>query len=290
MPGAGGIVLANHLYNVDAPDGLTLAMPGRSGFLLSNVVPQKGISYDLAKLSYVGGAGSAANALWIRKSAGITSLADLKARKQDLVIGALTARSEDAIAPRLLASYEGWPLKVVTGYAGFQEVLIAVERGEVDGLFTHEGSIQNTRPDMVASGVLRPLVQSFASFPGVPVLADVVANPDAKALLALVTTPSRIGLPLLGPPGIPAERLEILAPVLHAAYGRSGIPRRGGPPRPAGRTRGERRRVAGTDQPQPVVRARAGGQGLHGVHRAQGGRMNKAATAASDTRCASRLH
>src|SRR6476469_3475694 len=74
MPGAGGIILANHLYNSVAGDGLTLGMPGRSGFLLSNVVPQKGISYDLTRFSYVGGAGSAANALWLHQRTGITSL------------------------------------------------------------------------------------------------------------------------------------------------------------------------------------------------------------------------
>jgi tripartite-type tricarboxylate transporter receptor subunit TctC len=210
MPGAGGIVLANYTNSVAAPDGLTLAMPGRSGFLLSNVVPQKGISYDLTKFSYVGGAGSAVNALWLRAKLGIASVAALKSRKGDIVIGALTARSENAIAPRVLAAYEGWPLKIVTGYAGFSEVLIAAERGEVDGLFTHEGSIANSRPDMIATGALKPVVQSYQSLPDVPVLADVVANPDARALLALVTTPSQIGLPLMGPPGIPADRLDVL--------------------------------------------------------------------------------
>jgi tripartite-type tricarboxylate transporter receptor subunit TctC len=210
MPGAGGIVLANHLYNIAAADGLTLGMPGRSGFLLSNVVPQKGINYDLTRYSYVGGAGSAVNALWLTRATGIASIAGLKARKQEVVIGALTARSENAIAPRVLAGYEGWPLKVVPGYAGFNEVLIAVERGEVDGLFTHAGSIETSRPDMIASGLLRPVVQSYESLPSVPVLADVVSNADARALLGLVTTPSQIGLPLLGPPGIPPDRLEIL--------------------------------------------------------------------------------
>jgi tripartite-type tricarboxylate transporter receptor subunit TctC len=210
MPGAGGIVLGNYLNTVAAADGLTLAMPGRSGFLLSNVVPQKGVSYDLTKFSYVGSAGSAVNALWLSARLGIASLADLKSRKQDIVIGALTARSENAIAPRALAAYEGWPLKIVTGYAGFQEVLIAIERGEVDGLFTHEGSVANSRPDMIASGALKPVVQTFESLPNVPVLSEVVANPDARALLALVTTPSQIGLPLLAPPGIPAQRLDIL--------------------------------------------------------------------------------
>jgi tripartite-type tricarboxylate transporter receptor subunit TctC len=210
MPGAGGIVLANHLYNVAAADGLTLGMPGRSGFLLSNVVPQKGINYELTKFSYVGGAGSAVNVLWLARSTGVTSVAELKARKQEVVIGALTARSENAIAPRVLASYEGWPLKVVPGYAGFNEVLIALERREVDGLFTHGGSIGTSRPDMITSGFLRPVVQSYESQPNVPVLADVVGNADARALLGLVTTPSEIGLPLLGPPGIPADRLEVL--------------------------------------------------------------------------------
>jgi tripartite-type tricarboxylate transporter receptor subunit TctC len=210
MPGAGGIVLGNYINSIAVPDGLTLAMPGRSGFLLSNVVPQKGISYDLNKFSYLGGAGSAVNALWLNRKLGIASISALKARKPDIVIGALTARSENAIVPRVLASYEGWPLKIVTGYGGFSEVLIAVERGEVDGLFTHEGSIANSRPDMIAAGTLKPLVQSFDSQPDVPALAEVVSNPDAKALLALVTTPSQIGLPLLGPPGIPADRLAIL--------------------------------------------------------------------------------
>ncbi len=63
---------------------------------------------------------------------------------------------------------------------------------------------------MITSGVMKPIVQSFDGMPGVPVLADVVTDGKAKALLGLVTAPSRIGLPLLGPPGIPADRLEIL--------------------------------------------------------------------------------
>jgi tripartite-type tricarboxylate transporter receptor subunit TctC len=216
MPGAAGIVLANQLHNAVAADGLTLGMPGRSGFLLSNVVPQKGISYDLTRFSYVGSAGSAVQALWVHGRTGITTLEQLRAAKKEIVIGALTARSENAIAPRVLASYQGWPLKVVTGYPGFNEIVIALERGEIDGLFSHEGSLTNTRPDLIASGAVKALVQSHAAFAGVPVLSDVVTDANARALLELVTTPNQIGLPLLGPPGVPTERLEIL----RASYAR----------------------------------------------------------------------
>ena len=88
--------------------------------------------------------------------------------------------------------------------------VIAIERGEIDGLFSHEGSIVNSRPDMVASGLMKPIAQSYDYFPNVPLLDDVVVSADAKALLGLVTTPSRIGLPLAGPPGMPPERLEVL--------------------------------------------------------------------------------
>jgi tripartite-type tricarboxylate transporter receptor subunit TctC len=210
VPGAGGIVLGNFLYSLATADGLTIGMPGRSGFLLSNVVPQKGINYDITKFSYIGGAGSAINALWLHRRTGITSVADLKVAKKEILIGALGPRSENAIAPRVLATYEHWPLKVITGYAGFNEVLIATERGEVDGFFTHEGSVLNTRPDMIASGDLKPIVQSSGYFPNVPVLADVVTDANARALLGLVTTPGNIGLPLLGPPGVPEDRLDIL--------------------------------------------------------------------------------
>jgi tripartite-type tricarboxylate transporter receptor subunit TctC len=209
MPGAGGVVLGNFL-NRAVPDGFTLAMPGRSGFLLSNVVPQRVVSYDISKFSYIGSAGSAIGALWVSRRTNIATLADLKAAKTEVVIGALSPRSENAIAPRVLASYERWPLKVVAGYAGFHEVLIAIERGEVDGMFTPEGTVQSSRPDMIASGFLRPIVQSSDYFPNVSLLFDVVADQKAKAILGLVTTPSHIGLPLLGPPGIASERLEIL--------------------------------------------------------------------------------
>jgi tripartite-type tricarboxylate transporter receptor subunit TctC len=261
MPGAGGIVLANYLYNVATADGLTLGMPGRSGFLLSNVVPQKGISYDLTKFSYVGGAGSAVNALWLSRKTGIASVAELKASKREIVIGALTARSENAIAPKVLAAYEGWPLKVVTGYAGFSEVLIALERGEVDGLFTHGGSILNSRPDMAASGFVKPVVQSFASMPDVPVLADEMTNADGKALLALVTTPSQIGLPLLGPPKILPERLAILQHAYDALMNdedyRAEAERRGLPVGRAVNAAELQSLIAGglSSVPEPVVKA-----------------------------------
>jgi tripartite-type tricarboxylate transporter receptor subunit TctC len=207
MPGAGGVVLGNYLRHNAVPDGLTLGMPTRSGFLLSNVVKQSGINYDLGDFSYVGGAGSNNITLWLRKPSGIANLEGLRSAKKEIVIGGLAPRTQSALVPRVLAKYEGWPLKVVHGYPGFNEVLIAAERGEVDGLLT---AGQISRPDMVASGFLVPIVQTLDELPGIPILSNAVTDMRAKALLGLLLTPARIGLPLMGPPNIPAGRLELL--------------------------------------------------------------------------------
>ena len=210
MPGAGGIILGNHLYNVADKDGLTVGMPGRSGFLLSNVVKEKNVNFDLAKFDYVGGAGSTNSILWVRSDSGINSVADLKSAKTEIVLGAWSQRSQNAIVPKVLQKYEGWPFKVVHGYPGTNEVLIAVERGEIQGLYSHEGSIANTRPDLISSGKLRAIFQTFEDMPNVPIMSDLVSNPKEKALLALLNAPSQVGLPLMAPPGIPKDRLEIL--------------------------------------------------------------------------------
>ena len=210
MQGAGGIILANHLYNNTEADGLTIGMPGRSGFLLSKIVKEKGVNFDLAKFAYIGSAGSTNSILWLRREAGIGTVEDLKKAKKEIIIGAWSARSQNAVVPKILNQYEGWPFKVVHGYPGTNEVVIALERGEIDGLYSHEGSIQNTRPDLITSGRIKAVIQTFEEMPNVPVLDTLVTNEKEKALLTLMNTPSRIGLPVLAPPGIPADRLEVL--------------------------------------------------------------------------------
>ena len=213
MPGAGGIVLANFLYNNVAADGLTIGMPGRSGFLLSKIVNTSGANFDLAKFAYIGAAGSTNSILWLRRETGVETIDHLKAARE-LVLGAWSARSQNAIVPKILAKYRGWPFKVVHGYPGTSEVLIALERGEIDGLYSHEGSIQTARPDLIENGKIKAIFQSFEDLPNVPVIGESATSKQEAALLALLNAPSQVGLPLLAPPGTPSQQLELL----RAAY------------------------------------------------------------------------
>ncbi len=210
MPGAGGILLGNLIYTATAPDGLTLAMPGRSGFLLANSIGQKGAKYDLTKFTYVGTVASTNSILWLSKRTGIKSLAELRKARKEIILGGLNARSQNIVVPLILAKYEGFPFRPIHGYPGFHAVLIAMERGEVDGLFSHEGSIQATRPDLITSGAVVPIFQTFPIEKNLPVMDSFVDNPKEKALLTLLSAPAKVGLPILGPPKMNAEATGIL--------------------------------------------------------------------------------
>jgi hypothetical protein len=207
MQGAGGMVLGNHLAGVAKADGLTLGMPGRSGFVLAPVISAGDVKYDLRKFTWIGSSASTNYVLWLRRTTNIRSLADLKAAQRPIVIGGSGAGTANSVVPEVLARYEGMPFKVVRGYPGTNQAVLAMERGEVDGVFLHRASM---RPDIVESGLAVPIFQTFAIEPGLPVLERFVTNPREVALLTLINAPQRLGLPLIAPPGSPEDITRVL--------------------------------------------------------------------------------
>jgi hypothetical protein len=82
-----------------------------------------------------------------------------------------------------------------------------VERGEADGVLCQKASL---RSDMIASGAIVAVFQVMAIEPGVPLLDGLVTDDREKALLEMLSAPQRLGLPLIGPPGVPDDRTQIL--------------------------------------------------------------------------------
>jgi tripartite-type tricarboxylate transporter receptor subunit TctC len=207
MPGAGGLILGNHLYSVAKPDGLTLGMPGRSGFVLAPIISAADTKYDLRKFTWIGSSASSNFVLWMRRQSNIRSFDDLKNAKREIIIAGSGSTTSNSIIPEVLAKYEAMPIKVVRGYPGIADAVLAVERGEADGVMCQRASL---RPDMLASGAVVPILQFYDVEPGVPLLQDLVTNPREKALLELLAAPQKIGLAVVAPPDIPAELTRIL--------------------------------------------------------------------------------
>jgi hypothetical protein len=204
MEGAAGIVSVNHLDRRVAPDGLTLAVPGRSWYIEA-IVRRPGVTFDPTRFTYIGSPGTVSAAAFIRTATGLSSYEELKAAPKPVTFGALGATTPTAMAPALLAA-NGAPIKVVLGYVSTARILLALEQGEIDGSFT-VGNALAARADLFAKVV--PLVQTAPVRPGVPLLRDVV-RASHWPIVDLVMAPDSIGVPLVGPPGMPAEATAVL--------------------------------------------------------------------------------
>ena len=204
MEGAAGIVSLNHLDRRVAVDGLTLAIPGRSWYIEA-IVRRASIGIDPRRLTYIGSPGAVSAAGFVHARTGITSYAALKVSSKPVTFGALGATTPTAMAPALLAD-NGAPIKVVLGYVSTARVLLALEQGEIDGTFT-VGNALAARSDLAAK--MATLVQTAPTRPGVPLLRDVV-RASQQPVVDLVQAPDSIGLPLVGPAGLPAEVTAIL--------------------------------------------------------------------------------
>jgi len=208
MPGAGGMILGNHLFGVAKPDGLTLGMPGRSGFVLAPIISAADTKYDLRRFTWIGSSASSNFVLYMRRQSNIKSFDDLRNARRQIIIAGSGSTTANSITPEVLAKYEDLPIKVVRGYPGIIDAILAVERGEADGVLCQRASL---RPDMLSSGAVVPVFQVFDVEPNLPVLDRLISNnPREKALLELLSAPQRLGLAVIAPPGLPDDLTRIL--------------------------------------------------------------------------------
>jgi tripartite-type tricarboxylate transporter receptor subunit TctC len=177
-------------------------MPGRSGFALAPIISAADTRYDLRKFTWIGSSASSNFVLWMRRQANVRSFEDLRNAKRPIIIASSGSTTANSIMPEVLAKYEKLPLKVVRGYPGINDAVLAVERGEADGVLCQKASMRN---DLLASGAVLPVFQIMPIEPGLPLLDDVITDPKEKALLELLSAPQRLGLPVIGPPGMPEE-------------------------------------------------------------------------------------
>lgn len=205
MPGAGGLLAADHLFNRAPRDGLTLGVPGRN-WPLAPLVAQREARFKPLEFEYVGSTGEVTTYVWINKALGVTTPEEFKSSKREIVFGGFTPDTEPSMVPKIL-SLEGYPAKAVSGYAGTAAIINAIERGEVDGIATNVASF-GRRPDIAerCARVFQALPSADTRFP----VAAAHVSPRGKGLLQLAAYASATGMPLVAPPGSPPDRLGAL--------------------------------------------------------------------------------
>lgn len=177
MPGAFGINAVNFMLNQTKPDGLVFSVGANSQVDPMNY--RKAGHYDPTKFHYFGGIGRGGYAIIVNKEAE-KRLHDTK--QKPVVMGSVGGWPRAAMQITVWGvEFLGWNARWVTGYQGTNDLMLALDRGEID--MTATGNMFQLK-ELVKSGQFAILTQSGAlengkfvgraDLPGVPVFVDQV--------------------------------------------------------------------------------------------------------------------
>jgi tripartite-type tricarboxylate transporter receptor subunit TctC len=133
--------------------------------------------------------------------------------ERELVVGATGAGQAVTTAPILLKNVLGMKLKIVLGYGAPQDIVLAMERGEVAGLVDSVGAANGSRREWIRSGLMRLLFtmeRSKLAWADVPTVFDLAKTDEQRQIFGFLASSMELGRPLLAPPGLPAARVETL--------------------------------------------------------------------------------
>ena len=111
----------------------------------------------------------------------------------------------------------------ITGYPGQNEILLAMENGEVEAMPSpFWSSLKTSRPRWVPDHLVRVLFQyglkPHPELAGIPFALDLLKSDDDKALLSAASAPLGLGRPFAAPPGVPADRIAALRTALMQTF------------------------------------------------------------------------
>jgi tripartite-type tricarboxylate transporter receptor subunit TctC len=220
MGGAGSVIAANHIYRLAASDGLTV-LSILPAIYFDQLVGRKEVQFDYAKFVWIGSTDRSNNLLIMRADTPFKTLNDVRRAAQPPKCAATGTGSIAYYFPKLLEETLETKFNVVLGYPGGPDMDLAVERGEAQcRAFTVSAFLSRRDPYLTwrQKGSVRALVQSGSKrdprLPDVPTLYELMDDqktPESSRNLAkLVLASGELGRPIIGPPGIPADRVKIL--------------------------------------------------------------------------------
>ena len=221
MPGAGGLVAANHIYRVAKPDGLTVGHFS-GDLLLLQILERPGVEFDARRFQYVGAPSNQHIACAFSRASGITKVADWASAAAPVKMGGLVPGSGPDRITRILRAALGFPTRVVTGYKGTADVRMAVDGGELAGACFNWVSMRAAWSSALESGdvnvVLQTAPKAHPDLPKVPLATDLARDAESRRLIELGIhwVDALVRLYTL-PPGTPPDRVLALRRAFVAA-------------------------------------------------------------------------
>jgi tripartite-type tricarboxylate transporter receptor subunit TctC len=203
VAGAGGLIGAAAIYAAK-PDGLTLGTFS-IGLLYGQLGKNKGVKFDLGKMSWIGKAASDGRVIVVNANSPIKSFQDLFSQKEPVKFATGGVGGNLHSETTMLSSVFHIPARILSGYHGNEDQM-AMRRGEIDAALGSRSSFD----EFVASHYGRFIVQIGGKDPAVPQLSSFAKDAQAKSLVSLIQSQGELGRLTVGPPKIPAPQLTAL--------------------------------------------------------------------------------
>ena len=214
-PGAGSLNLANYVYNAAPKDGTEIAIVGRGVAmepLLGGSASQA--KFDSTKFAWLGSMNNEVSGFFIRQPGPVATLQQVLAGTP-LQVGSTGIGGDQHAFTHALNALFGTKLKPIAGYPGTQEIMLAVERGELDGIVGYSwGVARSGNKADLESGKLKIIMQlgleKHKELPDIPLVTDSVSNPEDRQVLEMIFSRQSMGRPLVAPPGLEPGVTEVL--------------------------------------------------------------------------------
>jgi len=213
-PGAASVVAANYVYTSAPKDGTVIALVQRS-MPFQQLIEAPSVRYDATKMNWIGSTAKETAVVVVWHTAPQQTFKDLLT--QETIVGSVGAAGDTDLYPRMLNNLLKTKFKIVSGYTGLADIILAMERNEVHGVaYWSWSDIELVRTDWLQEKKIRTLLQISLTkndspyLRDVPFIMDLVTDQASRDVLKVLMSALELGRPFFVAPEVPQERVNAL--------------------------------------------------------------------------------
>jgi tripartite-type tricarboxylate transporter receptor subunit TctC len=211
MPGAGSLRAAQYLYAVGAKDGTAMATFSRQ----MGITPllQANVQFDGTKFTWLGSITNETSTCVTWHTSRVKTWNDIL--EKQVTFGGDAPGADPDVFASLYKNVFDAKIKLVSGYHGTAPLILAMERGETEGLCGLSwNTIKSRHPQWIKDKTINVLVQAALKkeddLPNVPLVLDLTKTEEQRQIIKLFVASQETARPFAAPPGIPADRKAAL--------------------------------------------------------------------------------
>ena len=226
-PGGGGVRAMRHFYSNSPRDGSVMALFAEAIAHTEFLQPEVG-QWRTLEMTYIGSFSGVGAVMMRRENAPAKTIAEM--RKIQSSVGCSGKAMQPYQTPALMKNLGGFNFRIVCGYPGSAEFVMAMQRGEVDMVASVWLQWRTSHTDEIAKGSMVPVVQTGLrrnrELPDLPLMQEVIDDPTSKRVIEFWSANTAIGRALMVPPRVPADRIAALRVAFDSRCEGSGFPQR----------------------------------------------------------------